>query len=57
MTIDRPAIRRALQTFDFRALFIEVLGWDHYQGSLTVPVGSASFALHGVCLLYTSRCV
>jgi hypothetical protein len=46
MNINR--IRRYLQQFDFRPLFIEELGWDNYRANLTIAVDGASYPLQAV---------
>jgi len=39
-------IRRAIQAFDFRRLFVEELGWDNFKGQpLRVEVGGETYTL------------
>ncbi|MCB8987559.1 MAG: Eco57I restriction-modification methylase domain-containing protein [Ardenticatenaceae bacterium] len=39
--------RRYLRQFDFRSLFVEELGWDNYQISLTISVDDNHYVLQG----------
>jgi len=41
-------IREFLKAADFRALFIEELGWDKHQGGIDVPVDGQSYSLRAV---------
>lgn len=45
MKIDVAAVRKSLQSFDFKTLFREHLGWDNYQTQLDIPVGDNIFHL------------
>ena len=47
-TLDREKIRRHLEDFDLRALFIEELGWDHGGENMEVTVASKTFVLEAV---------
>ena len=47
-TLDRDKVRRHLENFNLRALFIDELGWDHGGGNMEVPVDNLSFALKSV---------
>jgi hypothetical protein len=48
MTDNSPQIRQHLAAFAFRPLFIEALGWDHYQTPLTVQVDGDPVTLQGI---------
>jgi hypothetical protein len=49
MPFRREAARRCLQAFDFKTLFIEELGWDHFSGaSLPIEVDDHSYALERI---------
>ena len=48
MAQNRAAIRQRLREFDFRALFVEQLGWDRYRNQFEVSVGGRTFTLRGV---------
>ncbi len=46
MTLDTARIRQHLKAFDFKALFIEELGWDRYKAQpLPVPVDGSMYSL------------
>jgi len=46
MTLDRPTVRRLLENFDLRKLFIEELGWDHpHIGELVISLEGFSYHL------------
>ena len=47
-TLDRGKIKKYLENFDLRALFIEELGWDHGGSNIEVPVGNYGFPLKAV---------
>ena len=47
-TLDRDKIKKYLENFDLRSLFIEELGWDHGGNDMEVPVGSRSFSLEAI---------
>ncbi len=47
-TLDREKIRRHLEDFNLRALFIEELGWDHGGENIEVTVTSKTFVLEAV---------
>ena len=38
MPLNIKRIRTVLRNFDFKTLFIEALGWDHYISTLDIPV-------------------
>ena len=46
--LDREKIRRHLENFNLRALFIEELGWDHGGGNIEVSVDDHVFSLKAV---------
>ena len=46
ISIDR--CRKYLREFDFKALFIEELCWDHYNSHLEIEIDGRSFQLEGV---------
>ena len=48
MPIDLKKSRKYLKESDFEPLFIEELGWDHYNKELEVPVDSKSFTLSAI---------
>ena len=41
-------VRQALRSYDFKALMIEHLGWDHAQGELTVKAAGYEYRLDAV---------
>jgi len=43
--LDTTRARQYLKSFDFEALFIEELGWDHYTTHLSVMVDDQTYAL------------
>src|SRR3990170_3225747 len=45
MAIDITRTRKYLKDFDFKTLFIEELGWDHCNISLSISVDNHSFTL------------
>jgi hypothetical protein len=48
MLLDRQRCRPLLQSFDFRSLFIEELGWDTHKATLDVPLKSGSACLESI---------
>ncbi len=49
MPVSIEELRPHLQAFDFPRLFVEGLGWDHFQGeSLAIPVDGFEYALRPV---------
>ena len=48
MTLDRDRIKRHLENFDLRSLFIEELGWDHGGTNTEAPVEGRTYALEAV---------
>jgi len=49
MAFNRESVRRRLQGFDFKGLFIEELGWDHYHGSpISIEVNEESYSLERI---------
>jgi hypothetical protein len=47
MPIDATRAKEHLRKFDFKTLFIDELGWDHYAGKLSVTVDNIEFTLQG----------
>ena len=47
-TLDRDKIRKHLENFDLRPLFIEELGWDHGGSDMEATVGNRSFSLEAI---------
>ena len=48
MRLNSERTRKLLQRFDFKTLFVEELGWDHYISTLNVPVDGRNFALSAI---------
>ena len=49
MSVSIEELRPHLQSFDFPSLFVEGLGWDHFQGEpLAIPVDGYEYALKPV---------
>ena len=48
MPIDRPNVRRLLNDFAFRRLFLEELGWDACELELEITVDGGTFHLRAV---------
>ncbi len=48
MNLDITRVRNLLQEFDFRNIFTEELGWDHYGNSQEVSVDGHEFNLNAV---------
>ena len=48
MRLNSERTRKLLQRFDFKTLFVEELGWDHYISTLDVPVDGRNFALSAI---------
>ncbi len=48
MQINKTRCHTFLNAFDFKNLFIEELGWDHYQGSFDVQVDGVIYTLHRI---------
>ena len=46
--LNRATVRRLLDTFDLRTLFIEELGWDHGGTDTPVTVGDKTFLLQAI---------
>ena len=46
--LDRRTIRRLLDGFDLKTLFIEELGWDDGGNDTTVAIGDKTFALEAI---------
>jgi len=41
-------VRRALQQFDLKTLFVKELGWDHYNGALNIQIDVAKYQLAAI---------
>jgi hypothetical protein len=48
MPLDIGRIRQSLQSFDFRRLFVQELGWDRHSGSITVAVDGETYSLQPI---------
>ncbi|MEF9427379.1 MAG: SAM-dependent methyltransferase, partial [Candidatus Mariimomonas ferrooxydans] len=48
MSIDLKKSHKYLKESDFNSLFIEELGWDHYNKELEVPIDSKSYTLSAI---------
>jgi len=48
MTLDLKHIRQSLQTFDFKTLFTDALGWDHFNAHLAIRVNECDFVLDAI---------
>lgn len=48
MTLNIPQTRQVLRNFDFKALFIEFLGWDRHSASHEITIDEKKFCLHAV---------
>lgn len=48
MPLDRGAVRRLLEAFDLRTLFVEELGWDHGGVATSVHVDGKTFRLEAI---------
>ncbi|MEA2040018.1 MAG: hypothetical protein U9N82_09340 [Thermodesulfobacteriota bacterium] len=48
MPFNLERTRRLLRSFDFKTLFIEELGWDHYTSTLDIPVDGQNFILGAI---------
>jgi hypothetical protein len=48
MPLNLERTRRLLRGFDFKTLFIEELGWDHYTSILDIPVDGQNFTLSAI---------
>lgn len=48
MPVNLNTVRQYLRNFEFKKLFIEELGWDHYKARLDVPVEGQTFILNAV---------
>ncbi len=48
MPLDIGRIRQSLQSFDFRRLFVQELGWDRHSGSVTVAVDGETYSLQPI---------
>ena len=47
-TLDRDKIRKYLENFDLRSLFIEELGWDHGGTNTEATVAGRTFFLEAI---------
>lgn len=48
MPLSVVRVRHCLQTFDFKTLFIQELGWDRHAANLTVATDGKTFALQAI---------
>lgn len=48
MPLDRTRCRPLLQSFDFRTLFVEELGWDKHKASLDIPLEADQVHLESI---------
>src|SRR5579883_1820594 len=48
MPLNVARIRQSLQSFDFRRLFVQELGWDRHSGSVTVAVDGETYSLQPI---------
>lgn len=48
MPLNIKRVRTLLRNFDFKTLFVEELGWDHYTSILDIPVDGQNFALGAI---------
>ena len=48
MRLDTRRVRQYLQQFDFKNLFIEELGWNHYAGRLEFNIDGQIYILTGI---------
>ena len=48
MSLDTERTRKLLQSFDFKTLFVEELGWDNYTTLLVVPVDGQEYTLNAI---------
>ncbi|MBZ5672598.1 MAG: Eco57I restriction-modification methylase domain-containing protein [Acidobacteriia bacterium] len=48
MSLNLSTVRQYLRGFEFKKLFIEELGWDHYKARLDIPVEGQPFILNAV---------
>lgn len=48
MSLDSERCRDLLNTFEFKPLFIEYLGWDRHGGTITVDVTGQAYLLSGL---------
>ena len=48
MSLDTERARKLLRSFNFKALFVEELGWDNYTAPLVVPVDGRDYTLNAI---------
>ena len=48
MSLELTTVSEYLSTSDFKTLFIEELGWDHFKATLTATAYQETFALTGI---------
>ena len=46
--MNKARVKELLKKFDFKALFLDELGWDNHEGLSTLNVGDAKVQLHAV---------
>jgi len=59
MAADFTRTRKLLASSDFKTLFIEELGWNHYHATLEIPLDGLTFTLSAVaekCGMAASIC-
>jgi len=48
MPLNLEQTRKLLQSFDFKALFVEELGWDRYATTLDVSIDGQNYTLSAI---------
>ncbi|MCG2778338.1 MAG: hypothetical protein L6406_21910, partial [Desulfobacterales bacterium] len=48
MPLNLERTRRLLREFDFKTVFVEELGWDHYTTTLDIPIDGQNFPLGAI---------
>ena len=48
LPLDRKKVRKCLEEFDLRSLFIDMLGWDHGGANIEATVADKTFTLEAV---------
>src|SRR5262245_9641210 len=48
MTLNIPQTRQVLRNFDFKTLFIDLLGWDHYSAPQEITLDEKRFSLRAI---------
>ncbi|HPZ09164.1 MAG TPA: Eco57I restriction-modification methylase domain-containing protein, partial [Candidatus Eremiobacteraeota bacterium] len=47
-SVDKTRCRKYLKDFDFKRLFIQELGWDHYSAGLEIPLNNHFYNLSAI---------